>query len=95
MRDNQPVCHLCGQFNCVRKHGFARSGFQRYYCTSCKRTFQINYIYQGNEANILRQIKILLAEGKSRMEIGQILCTSLAVVDRHIYLLNLEEETVV
>ncbi|AWH87496.1 IS1/IS1595 family N-terminal zinc-binding domain-containing protein [Limnobaculum parvum] len=92
MKENLPVCHHCSKMDCIRKHGLARSGVQRYYCTSCKRTFQVRYIYLGNETNILRQVKALLDEGKSRVEISQTLGVSQGIIDRHIYLITLEEE---
>lgn len=40
------VCPYCHDRNYVRKHGKARSGLQRYYCSECQRTFQTKYIYQ-------------------------------------------------
>ncbi|AKJ42408.1 IS1/IS1595 family N-terminal zinc-binding domain-containing protein [Pragia fontium] len=92
MKGNQPVCHHCSRMDSVRKHGLARSGIQRYYCISCRKTFQVHYIYQGNESNILRQVKTFLDEGRGRIEIGKILGVSQVVIDRHIYQLALEED---
>ena len=83
MKDNLPVCHHCSE-NSVRRHGLARSGVPRYYCTACKRTFQVRYIYQGNEMKILQRIKKLLAEGKSRIHISLLLGVSLRSVERHL-----------
>ena len=91
MKENLPVCHLCGE-NSVRKHGLARSGVQRYYCTSCKKTFQVRYIYLGNETNIFRQVKALLQEGKSRVDISRQLGVSQGIIDRQIYFITLEDE---
>ncbi|SQI36590.1 Transposase and inactivated derivatives [Leminorella richardii] len=45
----QPPCRHCQQTQHVKRHGTARSGYQRYYCQSCKRTFQIKYIYAVRE----------------------------------------------
>ncbi|MBP9643203.1 MAG: IS1 family transposase [Budvicia sp.] len=91
MKGNLPVCHLCGE-NSVRKHGLARSGFQRYYCTSCKKTFQVRYIYLGHETNIFRQVKALLQEGKSRVDISRQLGVSQGIIDRQIYLIAIDED---
>ncbi|PHI29371.1 IS1/IS1595 family N-terminal zinc-binding domain-containing protein [Budvicia aquatica] len=40
------ACPHCHEWRSVRKHGKTRSGLQRYYCSECRRTFQIKYIYQ-------------------------------------------------
>ncbi|SQI40957.1 Transposase and inactivated derivatives [Leminorella richardii] len=42
-------CRYCQQTEFVKKHGVARSGYQRYYCSSCRRTFQAKYIYTINK----------------------------------------------
>lgn len=87
---NQIMCHHCSEKSGVRRHGKARSGLQRYYCSNCKRTFQINYIYQGNEGKIIQQVEALYEQGKSRSEICFNLGVSHAVVDRYLYLLLIE-----
>lgn len=38
-------CKYCSQTHTVRKHGMARSGYQRYFCVQCCKTFQRKYIY--------------------------------------------------
>lgn len=40
-------CPFCGQTDPVKKHGYAKSGHQRYRCQSCKRTFQLDYAYRA------------------------------------------------
>lgn len=40
-------CRYCSRTNAVKKHGTAPSGYQRYRCGHCQKTFQINYIYQA------------------------------------------------
>ncbi|SQI44043.1 Transposase and inactivated derivatives [Leminorella richardii] len=40
-------CRYCHQADSVKKHGTARSGYQRYLCNTCGRTFQIKYIYHA------------------------------------------------
>ncbi|MBV7690854.1 hypothetical protein KV701_03635 [Limnobaculum sp. M2-1] len=87
------ICHHCGRKNCVRRHGRARSGLQRYYCSGCGRTFQISYIYQGNEGNILRQIEALSEKGKTQMEICRSLGITAMVLDRYLYLISIENKT--
>lgn len=90
MKDNPSACHHCGEINSVRKHGKARSGIQRYYCSVCRKTFQVQYLYQGNEDNILQQIKVGINEGYSRIDISRKLGVDLSVVDRHIYVLTMD-----
>lgn len=44
---NKIKCPYCDITDNVRKHGFGRSGYQRYYCACCRKTFQSKYIYSG------------------------------------------------
>ena len=44
-------CRYCHQTGTVKKHGTARSGHQRYMCSSCNRTFQVKYIYHAYKLN--------------------------------------------
>ncbi len=82
--DVKPCCHYCEDKTYVRKHGTARSGLMRCRCITCNRTFQVRYIYQGNEVDIRRLIKKLLAEGKSHSNIANQLGINLTVVYRYI-----------
>ncbi|PHI28831.1 hypothetical protein [Budvicia aquatica] len=78
-----PICHHCNQTRSVRKHGKGRStGTQRYYCQSCKKTFQTKYIYKGNEAQIARQVTRLISQGNTPEMIGAVLQVGLSTV-RH------------
>ncbi|WP_159566326.1 IS1/IS1595 family N-terminal zinc-binding domain-containing protein [Budvicia diplopodorum] len=90
MKDNPSACHHCDETNSVRKHGKARSGIQRYYCSACRKTFQVKYLYQGNEDNILEQVKKGLNDGGSRVDISRKLGVEQSVVDRHIYILTMD-----
>lgn len=54
----KPVCHRCGGES-VRKHGFARSKLQRYFCYGCNKTFQNRYIYSVYKESSVRLIKSL------------------------------------
>lgn len=77
-------CHYCEKTNSIRKHGSSRAGIPRYYCSACKKTFQTRYIYQGNESDIHRLIRKLLAEGKSHATIASQLGIQLEIITRHI-----------
>lgn len=43
---NVPCCY-CLQTHSVRKYGKAKSGYQRYMCKHCQRTFQLRYVYSA------------------------------------------------
>ncbi|WP_415270875.1 transposase-like zinc-binding domain-containing protein [Leminorella richardii] len=40
-------CRYCGKSDSVRKHGKGRSGYPRYKCMDCNKTFQTKYIYSA------------------------------------------------
>lgn len=40
-------CRYCQDSQTVRKHGKGRAGYQRFYCVSCCKTFQIKYVYSA------------------------------------------------
>ncbi|WP_260676936.1 IS1/IS1595 family N-terminal zinc-binding domain-containing protein [Limnobaculum zhutongyuii] len=44
MFNKRVVCRYCFKGNAVKKHGTAPSGYQRYLCGHCKRTFQGEYL---------------------------------------------------
>ncbi|WP_425482134.1 transposase [Budvicia diplopodorum] len=44
---NKIDCPYCNDSNHIRKHGLGRSGYQRYFCSSCHKTFQKKYVYAG------------------------------------------------
>ena len=38
-------CRYCHKTEYVKRHGKGRSGYQRYRCLECRKTFQDKYIY--------------------------------------------------
>ncbi|MDC9598334.1 IS1-like element transposase [Xenorhabdus anantnagensis] len=50
------VCRYCGQTKPVPKHGTGKTGFPRYYCKNCQKTFQLNYRYNGHESGTKNKI---------------------------------------
>lgn len=38
-------CRYCNNTEYVKRHGKGRSGYQRYRCLACQKTFQDKYIY--------------------------------------------------
>ncbi|BET97926.1 hypothetical protein TCT1_28470 [Xenorhabdus sp. TCT-1] len=41
------VCRYCHKTEAVKGHGKRSSGHSRYHCYACRKTFQLNYTYQG------------------------------------------------
>lgn len=40
-------CPFCERTDPVKKHGYGKSGYQRYRCQSCKRSFLLDYAYRA------------------------------------------------
>ena len=40
-------CRFCKNSNSVRKHSMGSTGYQRYRCLDCKKTFQLHYVYKA------------------------------------------------
>ncbi|AWH87508.1 hypothetical protein HYN51_02370 [Limnobaculum parvum] len=83
MKGNKPICHYCGESKTVNRHGTAQNGYPRFYCKSCKTTFQTSYIYKGYEENILRQIKRMSEDGYSPERISYELKIALTSVRQY------------
>ncbi|MDF7679644.1 IS1 family transposase [Enterobacteriaceae bacterium ESL0689] len=50
------ACPFCKQTEPVKKYGLGKSGFQRYRCQSCCRTFQTDYAYRACHPGMKEQI---------------------------------------
>ncbi|WP_425482131.1 transposase [Budvicia diplopodorum] len=49
-----PPCRHCSKTGNIKRHGRGTAGYQRYFCTSCSRTFQTKYIYNiANKQNAM------------------------------------------
>lgn len=73
-------CRYCQQTQPVRKHGTSRSGFPRYYCQLCRRTFQINYRYNAHKPGIKEKIVTMVVNGSGVRDTGRILDISMNTV---------------
>ncbi|MGL9751569.1 MAG: IS1 family transposase [Symbiopectobacterium sp.] len=49
-------CPFCEQTASVKKHGYGKSGHQRYRCQSCKRSFQLDYSYRACQPGMTDQL---------------------------------------
>lgn len=47
---------FCEQATSVKKYCYGKSGHQRYRCQSCKRTFQLDYVYRACQPGIADQV---------------------------------------
>lgn len=52
----QVNCRFCNQTEYVRKHGTGVSGFRRFRCLECKRSFQLDYAYEAYKPKVKEQI---------------------------------------
>ncbi len=57
----QVKCRYCNKTEYTKKHGKSRAGLSRYFCKSCNKTFQIRYIYKGNENKMIQAAGIVPA----------------------------------
>lgn len=57
----------------VVKNGTTKTSKQRYYCRSCKLTFQSEYVYKACRSYVNKQLVTLLKEGCGTLSISRIL----------------------
>lgn len=48
-------CPFCEQTAPVKKHGLGNSGYQRYRCQLCSRSFQLDYQYRACQHGMKEQ----------------------------------------
>jgi len=64
-------CTYCNSSNIIRKG--LRNNKQRFYCKDCRKSFQLEYIYQAYKVETNTLVKSLLKEGCGIRSIGRIL----------------------
>ena len=57
------LCSVCQQAEAVYRHGKATDGTQRYRCTACRRTFQLQYWLKIHEPGVRAKITDLALNG--------------------------------
>ena len=80
----QVACIHCQQTEGVVKNGKAETGHQRYLCRSCKKSFQLNYKYNGNQPGTHERIVSLTMNGSGVRDIGRVLEISPTTVIAHL-----------
>lgn len=66
-------CRFCQQAESVRKHGLGTTGFQRFRCLDCKRTFQLNYAYEAYKPRVKEKIVDMAMNSSGLRETGRVL----------------------
>jgi transposase-like protein len=63
-------CAHCGK-NDLIKNGHSENNTQRWFCKSCRKSFQLEYAYIANKPGIKDQIPKLLLQSYGVREIGR------------------------
>jgi len=75
-------CPFCEQTGPVKKHGYGKSGHQRYLCQACKHTFQLNYAYRACQPGMKAQIVDLVMNNAGIRDTARALHISINAVVR-------------
>lgn len=67
------LCPNCQQAEAVYRHGKATDGTQRYRCTSCRRTFQLQYRHRVHEAGVWAKITDMALNGSGIRDTARVL----------------------
>ncbi|VEJ55490.1 IS1 family transposase [Pragia fontium] len=82
------ACQFCGSTESIRKHGKSKIGIQRFWCLSCNKTYQRNYIYKTYDSYMQAIIKNLLSKGLESDGIAKALALPSGRVDKIIFSLD-------
>ena len=66
-------CPSCQLPDAVYRHGQTRDGRQRYRCTSCRRTFQLQYRHKVHEAGTRDKIAAMALNGRGIRDTARVL----------------------
>ena len=67
------LCPACSQPEAVYRHGKTRDGRQRYRCTACRRTFQLQYRHRIHEPGTRQRITDLALNGSGVRDTARVL----------------------
>lgn len=71
-------CRYCQSLE-VSKHGIQK-GQQRYRCKKCKRSFQLDYRYNGRKIGVKEQIIVMAQNGSGVRDTSRVLKVSINTV---------------
>ncbi len=74
------LCPVCQQPEAVYRHGKATDGTQRYRCTACRRTFQLQYRQRVHEPGIRVKITEMALNGSGVRDTARVLGISAQTV---------------
>ena len=74
------VCPSCQQPEAVYRHGKTRDGRQRYRCTACRRTFQLQYQHKAYEPGTRARITDMALNGSGVRDTARVLGISAQTV---------------
>lgn len=67
------LCPNCQQAEAVYRHGKTTDGTQRYRCTACRRTFQLQYRHQVQQAGVRDKITEMTLNGSGVRDTARVL----------------------
>lgn len=73
MATTQVNCRFCNKTEPVRKHGIGAAGFQRFRCLDCKRSFQLDYVYEAYKPRVKEQIVDMAMNSSGVRETARVL----------------------
>ena len=77
-------CPHCRHHESVSKNGTAPTGIQRYLCNDCNRSFQLDYIYNGNKPDTHESIIDIAVNGAGVRDTCRIMKISINTVLAHL-----------
>jgi transposase-like protein len=73
MKHTQEVqCPHCERSN-LQKNGHSENGTQRWFCTDCRKSFQLTYRYIARKPGVKEQITVLTLNSSGVRDIGRTL----------------------
>jgi transposase-like protein len=67
------LCPSCHEPEAVYRHGHTRDGRQRYRCTRCRRTFQVQYRHKVRQAGTRDKITTMALNGRGGRDTARVL----------------------
>ncbi|HHP0494763.1 IS1 family transposase [Vibrio harveyi] len=69
----QVQCRFCNKTEPVRKHGKGHSGFSRFRCIECRKSFQLDYVYEARKPNVKEKIVDMAMNSSGVRETARVL----------------------
>ena len=66
-------CRFCNKTESVRKHGKGSTGHQRFRCSDCAKTFQLDYVYGAYNPGVKEKIIDMAMNSSGVRETGRVL----------------------